>query len=357
MSDEVLQEAFGKVSDGGTAKMERVPEVLKEVGVEVPEDLDQILASVVPEQAEISLLDLKAVVKVLQRKSLVPELSQPATTTPRRTYLENGMLTEDETVLSFIRALEEHKKKCEREQKYTEARVTATRLLDLKAREAETRRKQMAERQTMEREEAEKAFEHEKEQQGELWDTRIQEYEAGVLERMERLKVAHEAQLAEFHETQETQRPRRPQYSKELLNQRKITECLAKLEEYEKAEKLKEVTDQMERAEMQATQATFDANVALRLQRLMLKQKNEADGLQQKATQGRRELDLSWRQDIKRREQRFKNVLSELANLQKLEQVQLEHFLQQQAIAGKRQSDKKGGAGLKGLSGGRMLLA
>ena len=94
-----------------------------------------------------------------------------------------------------------------------------------------------------------------------------------------------------------------------------------------------------------------------RLQRLMLKQKNEADGLQQKATQGRRELDLSRQQDIKRREQRFKNVLSELANLQKLEQVQLEHFLQQQAIAGKRQSDKKGGAGLKGLSGGRMLLA
>jgi len=38
----------------------------------------------------------------------------------------------------------------------------------------------------------------------------------------------------------------------------------------------------MERGETQATQATSDANVAQRLQRPMLKQKNGADGLQQK---------------------------------------------------------------------------
>ena len=38
----------------------------------------------------------------------------------------------------------------------------------------------------------------------------------------------------------------------------------------------------MERGETQATQATSDVNVAQRLQRPMLKQKNGADGLQQK---------------------------------------------------------------------------
>jgi hypothetical protein len=46
----------------------------------------------------------------------------------RRNYLEHGHITDDEAVLSFMRALEDHKKKCEREGKYMEARTAAKRL-------------------------------------------------------------------------------------------------------------------------------------------------------------------------------------------------------------------------------------
>ena len=56
----------------------------------------------------------------------------------------------------------------------------------------------------------------------------------------------------------------------------------------------------------------------------------------QRAQRGRDELQLTRKQDVERRSQRFKNVMQELANLHTLESVQLRHYLEQQVVAGKR---------------------
>ena len=56
----------------------------------------------------------------------------------------------------------------------------------------------------------------------------------------------------------------------------------------------------------------------------------------QRAQRGRDELQLTRKQDVERRSQRFKNVMQELANLHTLESVQLRHYLEQHVVAGKR---------------------
>jgi hypothetical protein len=60
------------------------------------------------------------------------------------------------------------------------------------------------------------------------------------------------------------------------------------------------------------------------------------EALLHRGARGRDELTMTRKLDMERRQQRFKNVMNELQNLQRLESVQLEHFLEQQSMAGKR---------------------
>lgn len=105
---------------------------------------------------------------------------------------------------------------------------------------------------------------------------------------------------------------------------------------YAEAARLKRDANKMEEAQLQGTLAEFDAQVSLKEQQLLLKQKREIEALMQRAQRGRDELQLTRKQDVERRSQRFKNVMQELANLHTLESVQLRHYLEQQVVAGKR---------------------
>ncbi len=99
---------------------------------------------------------------------------------------------------------------------------------------------------------------------------------------------------------------------------------------------MKRMADKMEVAELQATIATYEAEVALREQQVRSKQAQEMEALLQRAARGRDEMTITRELDGERRKQRFRNVMSELENLQRLENVQLEYFLEQQTVAGKR---------------------
>jgi hypothetical protein len=85
---------------------------------------------------------------------------------------------------------------------------------------------------------------------------------------------------------------------------------------YEEAEAVKKLADKMEKAEMNATQGTYEAEVALKEQQLRSKQQQEIEGLLHRAGRGRDELRLTRQLDLERRQQRFKNVTAELHNLQ-----------------------------------------
>ncbi|UPR03690.1 hypothetical protein HOP50_13g70200 [Chloropicon primus] len=350
--EDKLEETFAKHADGGVVQKDKIQAILVEIGLEMPKNLEQVLENILPNTDKCTFLDLKGILSlVLQEVDPDYQASTSKKAHSRRSYLENGHITEDEAVLSFIRALEEHKKKCENEQKYLEAQQTSKRLTQLKYQEEEKRLKQIGERQGREKEEAEKAFNLEMEQFNSIWDERIAKYEENVQTQVALLKQEHNEFLKGFKDEQDARRPSRPQYSKELLNQRKIQEQLGRQGLYEKAMKLKIIVDKMEANELAATQATFDAEVALKEQQLRTTQQKEMDALLQRAGRGKHELNIARANEAERKDQRFRNVMAELMNLQKLEKVQLNHFINQQVLAGKRDvypgSKKKG---LKSLS-------
>ena len=351
--EDKLEETFAKHADGGVVQKEKIKTILVEIGLDTPENLNEVLENILPNTDKCTFLDLKGIFSlVLQEVDPDYQASTSKKAHSRRSYLENGHITEDEAVLSFIRALEEHKKKCENEQKYLEAQQTSKRLTQLKYQEEEKRLRQIGERQSREREEAEKAFELEMEQFNVIWDERIGKCEENVQTQVALLRKEHEEFLRGFREEQDARRPSRPQYSKELLNQRKIQEQLGRQEQYEKAMKLKIIVDKMEANELAATQATFDAEVALKEQQLRTTQQKEMDALNQRAGRGKHELNIARANEAERKDQRFRNVMAELMNLQKLEKVQLNHFINQQVLAGKRDvyPGSKGRKGLKSLS-------
>jgi hypothetical protein len=62
---------------------------------------------------------------------------------------------------------------------------------------------------------------------------------------------------------------------------------------YEEAEAVNKLADKMEKAEMDATQGTYEAEVALKEQQLRSKQLQESEGLRHRAGRGRDELRLT----------------------------------------------------------------
>ena len=157
-----------------------------------------------------------------------------------------------------------------------------------------------------------------------------------MLEQVNVLREQHSEQVKEMHDKLTTKQPQHARYSKDLLEQRNKQAKLAKQGLYTEANKFKRSANKMEEAQLQGTLAEFDAQVSLKEQQMLLKQKREIEALMQRAQRGRDELTLTRRQDVERRAQRFKNVMQELANLHKLESVQLRHYLEQQVVAGKR---------------------
>ena len=89
---------------------------------------------------------------------------------------------------------------------------------------------------------------------------------------------------------------------------------------------------------MQATMLTYEAEVDLKAQQPRVKQQQEMEALVARADRTRHEMRITRQLDLERRKQRFRNIMAELENAQKLENVQLEYFLEQQTLAGKRDS-------------------
>eukprot|EP00891_Asterochloris_glomerata_P007516 jgi/Astpho2/7516/e_gw1.00114.118.1_t len=235
-----------------------------------------------------------------------------------------------------MKKLELHRKKCEREGKYLEARAASLRLAELKAKEAQRMRAAILQRQETEIALAEAAFEKEKVRLEALWQQRKDEYSAAVETQVQKLSEKHAAQLEAFHYAIEMRRPCRPKYSKDLLNQRKVMEVLARQGMYSKAAAVQGAANAMEAAEMRATTAAFEAEAELKEAKLHARQTQEVAVLRSRGERGQDELKRAHQQDLERREQRLRNLKAELINLQRLEVVHLESFLDGQARAGKQ---------------------
>jgi hypothetical protein len=69
--------------------------------------------------------------------------------------------------------VQEHKKKCEKDGKYKEARTAAKRLADLKMHEEQKHKRDMLARHAQEQADAQRAFAMEQEQHRMMWDLKV----------------------------------------------------------------------------------------------------------------------------------------------------------------------------------------
>lgn len=131
----------------------------------------------------------------------------------------------------------------------------------------------------------------------------------------------------------EAKRPSKARSSKGLLHHRHVEQTLLRFGDYDGAIAVREVADQLEAVELEATREAFEADTALKAQNLRQRQQTELEALKLRITRGRDELLLAQRTDVDRLGQRFKNLQAELSNLQKIEMAQLENFLVRMARA------------------------
>jgi len=255
--------------------------------------------------------------------------------TKNRSYLETGNLTYDEAVLSYLMKLDDHRKKCEVEGRYDEARAAANRLADLKTAQVERLRSELVANQARELEEVHKVFDEETGKFVALWDRRVREYETNFGRAVEDLRAAHEEQRARYTEELLTRKPLRPKPSRDYLNQKRIEESLAKNRQYQRASEVRAAADELLAAEIEAAQAAYEAEQRLRVTKFSAKQQQEFEALLQRGARGRDELELRRVAETERRTYRFRNIVMELENLHRLEIVQLESFLDNQVQAGK----------------------
>mmetsp|Transcript_15962 Transcript_15962/g.28660 ORF Transcript_15962/g.28660 Transcript_15962/m.28660 type:complete len:369 (-) Transcript_15962:795-1901(-) len=255
--------------------------------------------------------------------------------TKNRYYLETGNLAFDPAVVQYLNKLEEHKKKCEVEGRYQEAKVVAKRLADLKAAQVEKTRTDLVASQIRELQDVQRAFEEESVTFDAKWIQRINEFEISLNSAVDALRLSHSKQLVEMVEDQQKRRPLRARVSKDYLHHRAIQDKLGRAGEYNRAARAKEIADELYKSDLDQTLAGWEADCRLRITKLQAKQQQEADSLRQRGSKGRDAMLLRKAQESERRAQRLRNVVTELESLHRLEIVHLENFLDAQALAGK----------------------
>ncbi|EFJ25077.1 hypothetical protein SELMODRAFT_414374 [Selaginella moellendorffii] len=229
-------------------------------------------------------------------------------------------------VMTMMKDLEHHKKRCEREGNYVEARSTARRLNELKILENNKRRGAMLNRHMQERQSAERAYKAEVDDRNKYWDDKITLFQKDVMEHASRLKRQHTTILDTFRTKMASKKPCKPQWSAELLNQRKVQEYLGKQGKYSEALRVKKTADRLEHEELEATIESYQAEVGLKEQALRTKQHSEMEVLLQKATKGRDQLREGRAKDLQRIHQRHKNIVRELKALHAHEMFKFEQM-------------------------------
>ncbi|EFJ52709.1 hypothetical protein VOLCADRAFT_115660 [Volvox carteri f. nagariensis] len=257
---------------------------------------------------------------------------------------QTGALHLDEAVVQYMAKLEEHRRKCEVEGRYQEAKLASRRLADLRTAQVDSLRQELACKQARELEEVHAVYEEETAKFHQLWDQRMKEYGANVTKALEDLKSSHTTQLAAYVEDLQRKKPTRARPSRDYLVQREMQDKLVKAKLYGRATKVKSMADELYQAELETTVAAWEAESKLKIAKLQSKQQNEYEVLLQRGAKGRDELELKRLAETERRTLRFRNIVSELEQLHKLELAHLENFLDAQVLAGKATPLKDPGA-------------
>lgn len=233
----------------------------------------------------------------------------------------------EHAISDFLEVLEKHRLDCEREGKYEEAELAATRLQQLRDHEENRRREELRSQQLAERLGVEEAHMKELQEFNEIWDRKVAEFEAHAANLQNTLADRHKNEhVAYLEKARMETEPRTPRWSKDLLNLRKIQETLAKMKKYAEAGKTKAQADQVEAKEHQMWKAKREARIASLEEQFLHKQQLEMGGLLKRIQSGREEQKQARKSELERLLQRYHNVKTQLESQQKIIQQRVERY-------------------------------
>ena len=239
--------------------------------------------------------------------------------------------SEDSAVQDFLQILEEHRKNCEKQGKYVEAEIAKNRLEELRLHEENRRREAMRSRQIAERLGVEEAHMLEFQQFNLCWDKKMQEYEQHAKELVEAMRERHKKELTDWQKKMIATSQKKVKFSKELLNLRKIQDCLARQKDYKEAAKMKARADNLQAWELEKLGNQRQQQMYQKEARFKQRQKNEMAALIKRIQTGREEQKKQRQLDLERLLQRYQNVKSELEAQQNLERIRSEKYANQTA--------------------------
>mmetsp|Transcript_155 Transcript_155/g.521 ORF Transcript_155/g.521 Transcript_155/m.521 type:complete len:447 (-) Transcript_155:90-1430(-) len=239
----------------------------------------------------------------------------------------------------FLSVLEHHRLECEKAGKYGDAELAQQRMDQLKAMEMSRRKRELKSKHLAEKLGLEEAHMKELQEFHELWDQKVQEFEAHATHLQSQLAARHRAAHTEMLEKLSTDGGnvsvssgkgaaglRNPRWSKDLLNLRKVEQTLAKQKSYAEAEKVKAQADRLQQKEIQKWRTERESRIAFLEEQFLKKQELEMSGLLKRVASGREEQKQARKAELGRCTQRYQNVLSQLEAQHTREMMMLDKY-------------------------------
>jgi hypothetical protein len=132
------------------------------------------------------------------------------------------------------------------------------------------------------------------------------------------LAERHEQELQQHMEKAKEELMARPQWSRNLLNMRKIEKNLAKQKLYEEAADQKDHADEVEEKELASWEERRSQRLSGVEKKFTEKQEMEMKGLLKRVAAGREEQRLARKQELERLLQRYHNVKNQVESQQKV---------------------------------------
>mmetsp|Transcript_19982 Transcript_19982/g.14694 ORF Transcript_19982/g.14694 Transcript_19982/m.14694 type:complete len:180 (+) Transcript_19982:304-843(+) len=152
----------------------------------------------------------------------------------------------DDKIVSFLRILNELRKKYERQENYVKAKLLKQRFDELSAMEQQRQHFNMRQAQENELINVENSQKVQFSEFNKAWDQYMSDYEAAAFESIERLKEKHLLEVKDLHERVRATFKVKHKLSKELMELRRQEKIFFSVKDYDSAERLRLQADLQE---------------------------------------------------------------------------------------------------------------
>eukprot|EP00350_Pseudokeronopsis_sp_OXSARD2_P010806 CAMPEP_0170546576 /NCGR_PEP_ID=MMETSP0211-20121228/4933_1 /TAXON_ID=311385 /ORGANISM="Pseudokeronopsis sp., Strain OXSARD2" /LENGTH=246 /DNA_ID=CAMNT_0010851111 /DNA_START=245 /DNA_END=988 /DNA_ORIENTATION=+ len=217
----------------------------------------------------------------------------------------------DDKIVSFLKILNELRKKYEKEENYVKAKLLKQRFEELSGMEQQRQNINMKQAKKMAHDSGE-CSESAIFRVQLAWDQYMADYEAAAFESIERLKEKHLLEVNDLHEKVRNNFKIKHKLSKELMDMRKQEKIFFSVKNYDQAERLRIKADFLEQKEKEDAEMQLEEQIA-KQEKVLRQRQQMALATLLKRIQRDRDEQMNHRQvDSKRLYQRNSNLLNDM---------------------------------------------